>query len=374
MQKEKVAVVVPYYHGDLDIYEEISYKQCLNKLYKYPIIFLIPDTMPKEKWPSDKKIEILQVKAKWLQSIDSYNRMMMEAEFYHLFEAYEYILIYQLDALVFNEDLDVFCDMGYDYIGAPWLHGMLDTRHMECDVRYVGNGGLSLRKVSSFLKILDNCEVDYGLWTEDVFWSNCESNCFSVAPIDVALKFSFETQVRKCFELNKRELPFGCHAWMKYDYEFWKEFSPINNAELADIDNGKGNLDLSNVYLDYKFVKASESCINEWIKKRKVKNIYFWGAGIIGKLCGYPFINVDMAECCYLDSNENNCGKVLNGMKIVSPEVLISPVEKTRLIIVAVKNNADIYKRLKALRVDMENEVISYIEFATEINTIQGSE
>ena len=148
MQKEKVAVVVPYYHGNLDIYEEISYKQCLNKLDKYPIIFLVPNTMPKEEWPKDNKIEIMQVRDEWFQSIDTYNCMMLQREFYQLFELYEYILIYQLDALVFSEDLDAFCDMGYDYMGAPWLQGMLDIRHMECDVRYVGNGGKKKRKVS----------------------------------------------------------------------------------------------------------------------------------------------------------------------------------------------------------------------------------
>lgn len=44
---------------------------------------------------------------------------MLSAEFYDRFAAYEYVLIYQLDAFVFADRLAEFCQMGYDYIGAP---------------------------------------------------------------------------------------------------------------------------------------------------------------------------------------------------------------------------------------------------------------
>lgn len=44
---------------------------------------------------------------------------MLEADFYRRFGKYKYMLIYQLDAFVFSDKLLDFCEMGYDYIGAP---------------------------------------------------------------------------------------------------------------------------------------------------------------------------------------------------------------------------------------------------------------
>ena len=51
----------------------------------------------------------------------AYNRLMMSEQFYRAFEGYEYILIYQLDCLVFSNALEEWCRKGYDYIGAPWF-------------------------------------------------------------------------------------------------------------------------------------------------------------------------------------------------------------------------------------------------------------
>ena len=39
-----------------------------------------------------------------------------------------------------------------------------------------------------------------------------------------ALEFSFELAPRYCFMMNGRRLPFGCHAWFRYDREFWEPF------------------------------------------------------------------------------------------------------------------------------------------------------
>jgi hypothetical protein len=36
--------------------------------------------------------------------------------------------------------------------------------------------------------------------------------------------FSFEVAPRYCFKMNRERLPFGCHAWSKYDQEFWEPF------------------------------------------------------------------------------------------------------------------------------------------------------
>jgi hypothetical protein len=45
---------------------------------------------------------------------------------------------------------------------------------------------------------------------------------FNLAPPDRALEFGFEVEPRRCFELNGYRMPFGCHAWEKYDRAFWE--------------------------------------------------------------------------------------------------------------------------------------------------------
>ena len=62
---------------------------------------------------------------------------------------------------------------------------------------------------------------------EDEFWSFIAPRYFKdfkVADFECAMYFSFETQPRRLYKTTNNKLPFGCHAWQKYDPEFWKEF------------------------------------------------------------------------------------------------------------------------------------------------------
>ena len=45
---------------------------------------------------------------------------------------------------------------------------------------------------------------------------------FKVASLEEGLRFAFEVSPKTCYEMNGGKLPFGCHAWAKYDPEFWK--------------------------------------------------------------------------------------------------------------------------------------------------------
>lgn len=61
---------------------------------------------------------------------------MLTKEFYLRFRQWEYLLIYQLDAYVFQDELMDWCNKGYDYIGAPFL-----KLNREVDWNNCGNGG-----------------------------------------------------------------------------------------------------------------------------------------------------------------------------------------------------------------------------------------
>ena len=47
---------------------------------------------------------------------------------------------------------------------------------------------------------------------------------FKIAPIEEAVRFSFELLPQTLFKLNNNKLPTGCHAWWRYDLEFWRPF------------------------------------------------------------------------------------------------------------------------------------------------------
>jgi hypothetical protein len=60
---------------------------------------------------------------------------------------------------------------------------------------------------------------------EDLFWSFGAPSLqpdFRIASVDEALGFAFEVEPRRAYELAGRRLPFGCHAWAKYDRAFWE--------------------------------------------------------------------------------------------------------------------------------------------------------
>ena len=62
---------------------------------------------------------------------------------------------------------------------------------------------------------------------EDLFWGLIAARNFSwfkVAPVEEARKFSIEGNPRQLFALNRNQLPFGCHAWSKHDREFWAPY------------------------------------------------------------------------------------------------------------------------------------------------------
>jgi hypothetical protein len=202
--------------------------------------------------------------------VDSYSKLLLSKDFYQGFDDYEFILIYQLDSLVFCDELQWWCEQGYDYIGAPLFR---IKGQPESGFSGACNGGFSLRKVKSFLQVLESpryvteqvsfladvfhrpfVEVRPLPWlgrlkkrvevasqvrqgvkayaagysvNEDHFWSGRASYfypAFRVAPPEVALGFAFETAPQYCFERKGRRLPFGAHAWAKYDRKFWEPY------------------------------------------------------------------------------------------------------------------------------------------------------
>jgi hypothetical protein len=115
-----------------------------------------------------------------IKSTSDYSALLMTKAFWESFDT-EDILIFQHDSALLRTGIEEF--LGYDYIGATWWFEP-----------YVGNGGLSLRKKSAMLHILDNYNLHKEM-PEDVYFAyGCRDLGLKLAPIEAADKFSVESK------------------------------------------------------------------------------------------------------------------------------------------------------------------------------------
>ena len=88
------------------------------------------------------------------KSVTTYDQMLTKPYLYNMFKEYEYMLITQPDVIIFKDEIQYWIEKDIDYIGA---HGLLIPDHNYNF--YVGNGGISLRKISSFIEALANFKI-----------------------------------------------------------------------------------------------------------------------------------------------------------------------------------------------------------------------
>ena len=262
------AVVIPVYRTELSAAEQFSLQTTVSVLAAHDIYLTGPASKRGQfdQWVDARGIPLPYVAFAddYFASIQGYNRLLVSRHFYEAFSHYGYVLISQIDALALRDELDDWCTRGYSYVGAPWYVGFTKpVRPLQ--LMGVGNGGFSLRRVADFLRVLSrprifrNPLMDHwpGSWksnayrflkdyhalvmpglqfnlkvNEDVFWGMfVPRQCpfFRVAPVDEAVAFAFEAHPYFLFERNGRRLPFGCHAWERYDRDFWlKTFTDLH--------------------------------------------------------------------------------------------------------------------------------------------------
>jgi hypothetical protein len=245
-----VAVVVPAFRERLGDDELISLRHLRAHLGAYDGFVFCPESL-------DLKLPDLvpvRLDDRHFRTHRGYSRLMLSSAFYRRFEGYEFVLVHQLDCLVFSDDLPRWCGEAYDYVGAPWVRRAANGGLFFSGV---GNGGLSLRRVESFLRVIESWRrplaravvagrhagelarrivrdprrvrqlVRDRYVYEDKFWSLEAPRLvpeFRIPPAQVAVSFAFEGEPRFCFEQNGGRLPFGCHKWHAHDPEFWRPY------------------------------------------------------------------------------------------------------------------------------------------------------
>jgi hypothetical protein len=158
--------------------------------------------------------------------------MVANSIFWNRFSDYDYILICQTDAFVFYDDLKKWENLGYDYVGAPWMEHIFD-RYAGDLFHGVGNGGFSLRKVETYINLLDSNKslIDSMLRNgicEDVLLSvflKNSGNNLNIPDYKTASEFSIETT--KLLDKSKLKLPFACHKLWAYDSGLFEQFLKI---------------------------------------------------------------------------------------------------------------------------------------------------
>ncbi len=229
----KAVIVIPIYKRELTFFEKISLMQVRKVLGQYDICFLAPASLVCSYTDKNKHEWIERVSDEYFTGKNSYSRLMLEPWLYQRFQSYEYMLLYQLDAFVFMDRLQDFCAMGYDYIGSPMPRGG-DWHDCQCSV---GNGGFSLRKISSAIRVLEQREYVFSkrpqAWegnrfldgAEDLFFSFCANlpeMDFHVPDFLTALDFGVEWNVGHAYQRMPAWLPFGTHGWYLIGYQHWK--------------------------------------------------------------------------------------------------------------------------------------------------------
>lgn len=371
--KVNVVVVIPYYHSELTECEKISFQSCLTMLRNYPIVLVVPEKMTLERCPKEDHLLYEVVPDSWLASVESYNQMMLAKEFYARFMKYEYMLVFQLDAFVFSDSLEWFCNLGYDYIGAPWLRGWKLLRDLDHGVWHVGNGGFSLRKISAFMNIFDTQSVQNVKVLEDLFWASRDSEEFRVAPLEIALRFSFEQDVRQCYLLNHNRLPFGCHAWEKYDFNFWRPIFEERGYVLATrVSEGA---DQHNHYLKPRchYLEAEPGVVQFCLKSLSGLEecfTYVFGARVYGAECIWLLRHSHMHDIGCIDNNCEIWGSTIWDIKIESPVILENTGNKSILILIAagtIKAQNEILCQLETLGYQYGRNVFFYSDLIRKI-------
>ncbi len=241
-----VAVLVPIYKPVMDEREQISFNQCLRVLGHYPIIFIKPNSLQLPDYLlTHPTIQCKSFPDHYFKNIAGYNQLMVSIDFYSSFQEFDYILIHQLDAFVFSDQLQNWCKRGFDYIGAPyidpdrWEAGKKNPGNYAGLRRIFMNGGFSLRNVQATIRFLNLFYFFHKPWIGN------EDGLFSLHFIQLrpfsfmlrlptwrqAVQFSMEQHPRLTYALTEQTLPFGCHAWERYDPAFWQPFMDVEIAK-----------------------------------------------------------------------------------------------------------------------------------------------
>lgn len=246
MKKNKFCIVIPIYKKELDCTENLSLDRLIKQIEgkKYKVYLVKPESLDCTNYHklinNRIKVENICFNDDYFKDIHGYSQLCLNYEFYNKFSSFEYIYIYQLDCYLLNDNLEFWTQFDYDYIGGPILStgagwDTLDKKTNKWEPK-VGNGGFSLRKISTFKELTDpngefrnhykiTDDILSKVIYEDKYFCNDLYKYYDlVMPNwEEASKFSWDMNVDLYNKFFKIEyLPMCAHAWTR-NIRFWKD-------------------------------------------------------------------------------------------------------------------------------------------------------
>ena len=234
-----VITIIPIYKPCIDALEMLSLDISVAALVDREICFIYPQgldlTFYTSRYP---QVNSIVFDAEYFYSVQGYNRLLLSYYFYSKFINYQFLLVLQTDAIILRDECDYWCAQPFDYIGAPWPDGYelfvnagrFEGEYGKAVKVFVGNGGLSLRRIDKCLALLDEFKDILAVFertgsSEDLFFSvmGALSNDFIIPNEIIASRFSMELKPSLYLTINGGHLPMGGHAWWKYEPDFWRQ-------------------------------------------------------------------------------------------------------------------------------------------------------
>ena len=264
-------IVVPVYKQKLDCTEELSLKRLHKIIYEDDrpfhtddfrdweerhVYLMCPKGMNTEAYKKIyPSIKVKEFDKKWFKSTDTYSQLLINYNFYKEFDEYEYMCIYQLDCYIFKDEIGKWCNKGWDYIGGPIISenaGWTEVMKNGVWKPAVGNGGFSIRKISTFkditnpkgefrqyYKITD--ELLKNVKFEDKYFCNDIIRFYDleIPRWQEAYQFAIDMNADIFFNNFKvKDLPVGCHAWPK-NIRYWKNVIKEITPDIVDFCENK---------------------------------------------------------------------------------------------------------------------------------------
>lgn len=240
-KNKRCVIVIPIYNAEPTVTERFSIQSLAKAegIEKYPIVFVTKKSFTDKEiqkylylvWDNCnvQSISCYPFPDECFESTETYSILMKSKGFYEKFAEYEYMMVFQTDCYCFSlKGLDEWLDEGFDFVGAPIIANRKDWPTLPLS----GNGGLSLRKVSSFIRytadqeridVIDEANEAYRKY-EDVFFlvGLSQVEYIDTPTWEDAAMFSWDMNPDVLYDKFEALPQIGCHAWPK-NALFWRD-------------------------------------------------------------------------------------------------------------------------------------------------------
>jgi len=208
--KYTAVIIEPRKHKALEFVIENAC-ECLSNEWKIVFFHGINNVEYSEKIVNklnriyDNRIQLVN-SGKETFNLSTYSKFLASRSIFYDFINTEMFLVFQTDSLIIKKYAFLINDyLNYDYVGAPWeINDFPPTKNCN----FIGNGGISLRRKSKMLEIVD--KIPFYNVSEDLYFCTNYDNIKVYKPgYKKAKRFSVEQVFSR--------ITFACHKYWAHE-------------------------------------------------------------------------------------------------------------------------------------------------------------